>query len=118
METIVQAGVSAMGTCSRLKFQSTPYSLSLICTGFLQVFLMFLPVAVITTSSNVPLSGDHPIFALVIYFFTCVLMLGVDEVANQLEQPFPHMPMTDIVDTTVRDIDRCVDMAATCSQVI
>jgi putative membrane protein len=106
MEAVVQAGVSAMGTCSRLKFQCTPYSLSLICTGFLQVFLMFLPIAVIKSSTSHAYDEDHPIFGLVIYSFTCVLMLGVDEVANQLEQPFPHMPMVDIVDTTIRDIDR------------
>jgi predicted membrane chloride channel (bestrophin family) len=116
MEAVVQAGVSAMGTCSRLKFQSTPYSLNLICTGFLQVFLMFLPVAVIKMSTSHPFDGDHPIFGLVIYSFTCVLMLGVDEVANQLEQPFPHMPMVDIVDTTIRDIDRCVHRHGSCSQ--
>eukprot|EP00775_Hariotina_reticulata_P013776 gene13776-13897_t len=106
MEAVVQAGVAAQGTCSRLKFQSMPYSLTLICTGFLQIFLMFLPFAVISVSTIMPNMGDHPAFGLLIYFFTCVLMLGVDEVANQLEQPFPHMPMTDMVETTVRDIDR------------
>jgi hypothetical protein len=70
---------------------------------------MFLPCAVISSSAESGDAGndsDHPAFGLVIYFFCCVLMLGVDEVACQLEQPYPFMPLKDIVDTTVRDIDR------------
>ncbi|MBZ5782306.1 hypothetical protein, partial [Klebsiella aerogenes] len=40
------------------------------------------------------------------YFFTAILMLGVDEVASQLEQPFPHLPLHDIAESTLRDVDR------------
>jgi predicted membrane chloride channel (bestrophin family) len=109
METAVQAGTRAMGICSRLKFQCMPYSVTLIATGFLQIFLMFLPMAIITVQEPVH-NGDHPAFGLVIHFCICVLMLGVDEVANQLEQPFPHIPLVDIVDTTIRDIDRWGDL--------
>jgi len=87
METVLQAGVSAQGTCSRLKFQSMPYSLTLISTGFLQIFLMFLPTAIITVTTHAP-SGDHPAFGLLIYFFTCVLMLGWTRRPTSWSNPF------------------------------
>lgn len=111
MEDSLQAGVSAAGTCARLKFQSMPYSMTLMCTGFLQIWLLFLPCAIISVPTKAP-AGDNPVFGLVIYFFTAILMLGVDEVANQLEQPFPHLPLQEISETTLRDIDRFAGDAA------
>jgi hypothetical protein len=55
----------------------------------------------------------NPILEMVLYFLVCMLMLGIDEVCSQLEQPFPHMPLKDIVETTLRDINRTEEEAET-----
>lgn len=51
-------------------------------------------------------SRRNPTAECLLYLLICILMLGVDCIANQLEQPFPYMPLLDIADTTLRDIDR------------
>lgn len=84
------------------QFQATPYSITIMSTGFLQIFLMFMPVAIV----HVRGLDSHPALGIVIYFFAAVLLLGVDEVANQLERPWAYIPLDDIVAGTVRDIDR------------
>lgn len=37
MERSLQAGVAAAGACTRMRFQALPYSVTLVCSGFLQV---------------------------------------------------------------------------------
>ena len=66
-----------------------------------------------TTGLVVVSRRRSPIFELLMYFLVCMLMLGVDEVCNQLEQPFPHMPLKGIVESTLRDINRAEEEAET-----
>eukprot|EP00775_Hariotina_reticulata_P001996 gene1996-2318_t len=105
MEQVVQAGRFAVGNCRRLKTQCMPYAISLMCTGFVQIFLLLSPFGIINMRV-ISKSGLNPLLNLIIYFITCVLVLGVDEVASKLEQPFPYLPLVELVDTTVGDIDR------------
>lgn len=40
------------------------------------------------------------------YFFMAVLMLGCDEVASQLEDPFSLLPVDDILFVATRDVKK------------
>lgn len=78
-------------------------------SGFLEIWLLLMPFGLFSDVQD-PASNPqrHPVFELLLYLLICILMLGVDEVASQLEQPFPHMPLLDMAATTLRDIDRWV----------
>lgn len=80
----------------------------LCCSGFLEIWLLLMPLGLFPDVPNTATATKlrHPAFELLLYLLICILMLGVDEVTSQLEQPFPHMPMLEIADTTVRDIER------------
>jgi hypothetical protein len=115
-----------MGTCGRTFFYAMPWALSAICTCFLQTWLILMPAA---TSVN-----SHPAAAaaaaagagsaaayrlapklavdMMLYSLACAMLLGVDEVAAQLEQPFPFVPMIDMADATLRAVERCVRCGA------
>lgn len=111
METTLQAGIASAGTCTRLAFQAMPHRLTMMLTGFLQTFLMYVPSSFSTaaaslharaalklaaracmqsrfmpcglvraTHSDGPTEDDPPIFGFILYLFTCILLLGVDEV--------------------------------------
>lgn len=45
-------------------------------------------------------------FGLFPYFFMAVLMLGCDEVASQLEDPFSLLPVDDILFVATRDVKK------------
>jgi predicted membrane chloride channel (bestrophin family) len=47
--------------------------------------------------------------ALPASIFTVLLLLGVDAVAIQLENPFPYMPLQDLCNSTQRDVYRALD---------
>ncbi|KAF8068206.1 L-ascorbate oxidase [Scenedesmus sp. PABB004] len=109
LEGTVATGIAAAGGCVRIRMQAMPLAASLMCTGFLQIFLMFLPCGLLM---ELPTTAATPAWGLVIYFFTCVLLLGVDEVANQLEMPFTAIPMEDMANSTARDLDILLGQAA------
>jgi ion channel-forming bestrophin family protein len=105
MDDVITQGWAHGGTCMRIKFQCLPYGITLNCSGFLLIYVLLMPLGLITDAS----SRDglyQPTFALVVYFVLCVMLLGADEVATQLEQPFPFIPLVDIADTTLRDVSR------------
>jgi hypothetical protein len=112
MEETLVSGHRHVGTCLRTKTQCMPYALTLLTTGYVEIFLLLQPFALIR--SNVPsemdkhvlLNGLQPLAGLLIYFFCAVLLLGVDEVANQLEDPFGQMAMGDMVGATQKEIGR------------
>ncbi|KAF8055483.1 hypothetical protein HT031_006742 [Scenedesmus sp. PABB004] len=113
-------GINDQGTCARIKFQAMPYALTLFCSGFLEVWLIFAAFAIIPDRSTArPAVGPAqqalmvPVFEILLYLLMTILMLGVDEIASQLEEPFPYMPLFDIAVTTWRDIERLVDESAT-----
>ncbi|KIZ01825.1 hypothetical protein MNEG_6138 [Monoraphidium neglectum] len=120
MNDTLNKGSADMGTCGRTFFYAMPWALSAICTCFLQTWLILMPAA---TSVN-----SHPAAAaaaaagagsaaayrlapklavdMMLYSLACAMLLGVDEVAAQLEQPFPFVPMIDMADATLRAVER------------
>ena len=120
MNDALAKGNSDMGTCGRVFFYAMPYSLSLVCTGFLEIWLLLLPIA--TTVDKVA-AGEAPhvpaapppaagaialsvAWDLAMHALACILTLGVDEVTNQLEQPFAYIPTLDMSDATLRAVQR------------
>ena len=89
-------------------------------SGFLEIWLLIMPFALFPNNSarrdpivSQTLRQRNPLLEMVLYFLVCMLMLGIDEVCNQLEQPFPHMPLKSMVETTLRDINRTKEEAET-----
>ena len=110
MNDTITKGSADMGVCTRLLFYAMPYAITLLCSGFLEIWLLLMPLGTILgTSSHAPIMRHHGptiVIDLLLYLLVCVLMLGVDEVANQLELPFPHLPLEDMADSALRNIRR------------
>lgn len=90
------------GDCVRIYSQSLPYPFTLMTTGFIQIWLYLLPLALKNTDLQLQV-------ALPASIFTVLLLLGVDAVAIQLENPFPYMPLQDLCNSTQRDVYRALD---------
>lgn len=109
MNDTISKGSADMGVCTRILFYATPYAITLLCSGFLEIWLLLMPLGTILGSS-LPATLRHTramvVVDLLLYLLACVLMLGVDEVANQLELPFPHLPLEDMADSALRNIRR------------
>jgi len=112
IEQILQRGVAAAGVCTGVRFQSMPYAITLVSTGFTELFLVTCVLLLVQTSSLTDAKetlGDTLFTVtavLALYFGVNLLFLGADEVANQLEDPFPFLPLEDIAATTLRDAAR------------
>ena len=114
LEAILQRGVAAAGVCTGVRFQALPYGLTLMSSGFVEFFLVALVLAMVQEASAAgKAAGDT--FAdtaftvasvLALYLGVNLLFLGADEVANQLEDPFPWLPLEDIAATTARNAAR------------
>jgi hypothetical protein len=52
MERTLQAGVAAAGACTRMRFQALPYSVTLVCSGFLQVSVLTAARLTLSAASN------------------------------------------------------------------
>ena len=77
-------------------------------------FALFPDISEVTpTMTAQALRKRNPVLEMLFYCLVCMLMLGIDEVCNQLEQPFPHMPLKSMVETTLRDINRTKEEAET-----
>jgi predicted membrane chloride channel (bestrophin family) len=52
VEGALQRGVQAQGACTSIRLQAMPYSLSLLSTGFMEVFLLLLPLSSLGTTAG------------------------------------------------------------------
>ncbi|KAG1666969.1 hypothetical protein FOA52_004252 [Chlamydomonas sp. UWO 241] len=100
METVIQATWKSAGDALRIKFQAMPEGVTLMCTGFVEIWCLLLPFGLIVDT------GHLDWVVLIAVAVASLLLLGCDEVANQMEQPFSLMPVDDIVSTYERDINR------------
>ena len=96
MDVFVQRMGAEGDSCHRLRFTALPYNLTLVNTGFLQIWLLLSPLAIWTDDS----SGDW--FGLLPFFFMTVMVLGTDEVACQLEDAFQFLPCADVLEAQGR----------------
>ena len=104
VESIVQSTIKSSGDAVRMKFQAMPQGLSLCCTGFVMIWCLLLPFAMCNYQQKYV-----EWYAILSVAVISLLLLATDEVASQLEDPFPLLPMQDIVNTFERDINRVHD---------
>lgn len=101
-ESLMQAAMSAGGAALRIRYAAMPQGLSLVSTGFILLWCSLLPFGLLTDQ----FLGDIDQGALIAVAVISLLLLSVDEVAAQLEDPFPFIPLEDICNTYERDIMR------------
>lgn len=122
IQKLIQECEIAAATCRRIKFTALPYNISQVCTGFVMIWLCIIPFGMQETNSNTTESHSEKIIsiwieAMIIFLFS-LMMLCVDEVANQLEDPFHSLPLFDSLKTamshlaTVREDYEKLDIAA------
>jgi len=100
METVIQATWKSAGDALRIKFQAMPEGVTLMCTGFVEIWCTLLPFGLIVDT------GHNDWITIIAVGAASLMLLGVDEVANQMEEPFNLMPVDDIINTYYRDINR------------
>ena len=104
VETIIQSTIKSSGDAVRMKFQAMPQGVSLCCSGFVMIWCLLLPFAMCNYQQKYV---EWP--CIIAVAVISLLLLATDEVASQLEDPFPLLPMQDIVNTFERDINRVQD---------
>ncbi|GBF91007.1 hypothetical protein Rsub_03862 [Raphidocelis subcapitata] len=115
-------GFQNVRVCSTIKQTALPYALTLMCTGFIEIALMILPIGFIgrhyhRLSPNLTLHQriSGVVLLLGLYVVTNLLLLGADQVACQLEDPFRVLPLDDrtecVVDLIRRTFDEAQDLA-------
>eukprot|EP00798_Chlamydomonas_sp_ICE-L_P005317 gene5317-18562_t len=101
MESTVAELWASACACTNIRAQALPYGLSLISLGFVQIWCTLLPLGL-----N---SGTYGVAATAL---TTLLLLAVEEVATQLEQPFPMLPIAFLSNGCMVDIGRVEQEAA------
>jgi hypothetical protein len=105
--------MDAAEKCVQIKYQCLPYALTMLSTGFMEAFLLALILMKVQTvegPNNRPESWQDTTFTVVVvlllYFGLNLLFLGLEDVANQLEDPTPALPLREICESTQRDVMR------------
>ena len=87
LDDLLKAGVAGSGACTAIKEQCMPYAISLLGTGFTQLFLILTPLTVMSNAADTvhgKLKGQDMVFtvfvALILQLAINVLLLGADEV--------------------------------------
>lgn len=89
MDRSLHSADSAVGGCFQiLENLSTPYSLTAHTSGLLFLWCLLLPLTTFPADDWTGIPGSIVI---------SLLLLGIDEIANQLENPFPHLPLAAMV---------------------
>ena len=127
---LLRSGSEASNACAALKSQCLPPAVSLMCAGVSEAFLLLYPLSALRVGKGTRGRGggggllpyDDNVgsvaFSLaceyVLYVFVNMLMLGLVELANSLEDPFAggHLPLEHMVRSTLRDVARARRLAA------
>jgi predicted membrane chloride channel (bestrophin family) len=83
--------------------------MSLFCAGWTFIWLLLLPFGVFPEASW---SALLPVFMM-----SC-MMLGLEDAANQLEDPFRFFAYEAMAATTAKDMPRTVDEVQACKRMI
>ena len=110
----IDRGTYAMGACARVYFYAMPYSLTLVSSGFLEIWLLLMPFLATVNGRPAGAGFDWArlVKDLVLYLMSSVMLLGIDEVTNQLEQPFAFLPLVDTAEANRRAVARVTDEVA------
>lgn len=108
IEHLLAEAWNGAGSCARIKFSVSPLSLSYATTGFLMLWLILLPWSEFT-GNDVLVTARMPSWLGITAFAILTLMLlSCDEIANQMEDPFPLLPLHDITKVNVGHMNRTV----------
>jgi hypothetical protein len=87
-----------------------------VAIGFVETILIMLPISWWSTPERDPTGPVNvlpymtsAILCLVLYVFINFLFLGALAACDLLDDPFPMLPLHDIVDTTRRDVLRTAE---------
>lgn len=108
METVEAAAI----VCLRIKKTNIPIGISFLTTGFVMFWLVLLPFAVFPAvqSSTEPRVVTIWFSALVL-FFLALLLLSIDEISNQLEDPWYSLPLINIARSSRQAVESAVSMS-------
>eukprot|EP00798_Chlamydomonas_sp_ICE-L_P016396 gene16396-22598_t len=106
MEATVAELWGSACSCTNIRAQALPYGLSIISLGFVQIWCTLLPFGL--DADSLP----HEYVRLIATALITLLLLAVDEVATQLEQPFPMLPLPFLANGCMADIGRVEQEAA------
>lgn len=98
----LQRGIFSQGDCVRIKFQALPQGLTTATSGFVFLWCLLLPFGLITSDTN---GTIYPV-DLIAVGIVALLLLSLDEVATQLEDPFEMMPLDEICLAYLKDINK------------
>ncbi|GAX81774.1 hypothetical protein CEUSTIGMA_g9202.t1 [Chlamydomonas eustigma] len=111
IESSVRDMQKAASDAIRIKSHPVPYGLSLMCSGFVQIWCLLLPISLMRTDPH-PYSSWETYWSeldssgLIACAIVTVMLLGCDQIASQFEDPYEMMPLDDIVHTYADDITR------------
>ena len=91
----------AQGDCVRIKFQAMPQGLTSATSGFVLIWCLLIPFGLVTSVDDSVCPLDVILVGIV-----SLLLLSLDEVAAQLEDPFELMPLEEICAAYERDVNR------------
>lgn len=97
------------GLVARIKLQSMPFGMTLFCTGWTYVWLLLLPFGVFPEASW---SAMLPVFCM------STMMLGLEDLSNQIEDPFRFFAYEAMVSTSAKDMIRTIREIQDCKKFI
>lgn len=118
LETVAN-GVRSSGDCTRIHYQCMPIGIAYACGGFVQIWCYLFPFGVIQDLDgfngqwyflSTPETGGF-ILMLIALALAVLMLLGIDEVTNQLEHPYHLLPLEALAMTYHRDINRTLQEA-------
>ena len=111
-EGLVQTVEAAAIVCLRIKKTNIPIGISFLTTGFVMFWLVLLPFAVFPAvqSSTEPRVVTIWFSALVLFFFA-LLLLSIDEISNQIEDPWYALPLINIARSSRQAVESAVSMS-------
>ncbi|EFN57290.1 hypothetical protein CHLNCDRAFT_143882 [Chlorella variabilis] len=98
----IGTGVGSADDCERLRQTPISASLTQLSSGFLIIWLVLLPFGIWAEIAEI----ENVVTEVVPYILMAILFLGCDEVATQMEDPWPLLPLCEICKAGARDVRR------------
>lgn len=102
MSDMIEKGTSAQGVAIRIREQAMPYSIDKASSGFILIWCFLSPLCI----SSAGITLDLQWCGASVILIMALLLLCVDEVANQFNDPFDLLPGLNIASSNEKDIRR------------